>query len=219
MGVLAGCPFDLPDLANIHARQLPVYAKYLCFKSKSLGTDPPTRIRKWAGSQRLRYTDHARREPMKGHDIFCSRAAGSQVIKPLLPFRERHLIRRDTLENLSGWAPCARGIRKFLEQTSSQYLQDALMPANRMSVALISCTNPAVISRADDASRFCSAVPKTIRRCTLLPLGPDSHHRKHHTSGPSFRCSGITLPCCMSSSSLSLRYRIRGALDGTRAFS
>src|ERR1700686_1836803 len=52
-----------------------------------------------------------------------------------------------------------------------------------------------------------------------LPFGPDSHHRKHHTSGPSFRCSRITLPCCMSSSSLGLRYRIRGTLDGMRAFS
>jgi hypothetical protein len=64
---------------------------------------------------------------------------------------------------------------------------------------------------------FASAVPKMIRRCTLVPFGPASHHRKHLTSGPSFRCSRITLPCCMSSFSLGLSYRIRGALDGTRA--
>ncbi len=84
---------------------------------------------------------------------------------------------------------------------------------------LIACTNPAVSCRADAASRICSAVHKTIRRCTLFPFGPDFHHRKHRTSGPSFRCSRITLPCCMSSSSLGLSYRIRGALDGTHAFS
>src|SRR6266513_531798 len=88
-----------------------------------------------------------------------------------------------------------------------------------MSVVLIACTNRGAIWLADDASRICAAGPNTIRRCTLFPFGPDSHHRKHHTSGPSFRCSRITLPCCMSSSSLGLSYRIRAALDGTRAFS
>jgi hypothetical protein len=39
------------------------------------------------------------------------------------------------------------------------------------------------------------------------------------TSGPSFRRSRITLPCCMSSFSLGLSYRILSALDGARAFS
>jgi hypothetical protein len=41
-----------------------------------------------------------------------------------------------------------------------------------LSVALISCISPVVIWRADDMSRNCSAVPKTIRRCTRLHLVP-----------------------------------------------
>jgi hypothetical protein len=68
------------------------------------------------------------------------------------------------------------------------------------------------------ASR-CSAVPKTTRRCTLSPFGPAFHHRKHHTSGPSFRVLESHFPAACHSSSLRLRYRIRGALDGTRASS
>ena len=48
------------------------------------------------------------------------------MLKPIFRFREWNLMRRDTLENLCGRAPCARGIRKFLEQTSTQHLQEAL---------------------------------------------------------------------------------------------
>lgn len=52
-------------------------------------------------------------------------AAGSQVIKPLLRFRQWHIMGCDSLESLGGWATCARGIRKLVEQTSPQYLQEA----------------------------------------------------------------------------------------------
>ena len=34
-------------------------------------------------------------------------------------------------------------------------------------------------------------------RSRSRPFGPDSHHRKHHTSGPDFLRSRTTLPCCM----------------------
>ena len=82
------------------------------------------------------------------------------------------------------------------------------------SGALISRTRPAVIWCSDDGSRSCSAVPKTIRRWTLSPLGPDSHHRKHQTSGPNFRRSRTILPCCMAPSFFSLRCRSRCELAG-----
>ena len=48
------------------------------------------------------------------------------MIEPPLCFRKRHFMRRDTLENLRGRAPFAGGIRKLLEQTSTQHLQEAL---------------------------------------------------------------------------------------------
>jgi hypothetical protein len=48
------------------------------------------------------------------------------VIEPLFHFKDRYLMRYDTPEYLWGWAPCACGIRKFLQQTSSQRLQQAL---------------------------------------------------------------------------------------------
>jgi len=44
-----------------------------------------------------------------------------------------------------------------------------------------------------------SAVPSTIRRCILCPSAPASRHLKHHTSGPRFLRSTVTLPSCIAS--------------------
>jgi hypothetical protein len=47
------------------------------------------------------------------------------MIKPFLRFRQWHIMGCDSLENLGGWATCARGIRKLLKQTSTQHLQES----------------------------------------------------------------------------------------------
>jgi hypothetical protein len=40
------------------------------------------------------------------------------MIKPLLRFRQWHVMGCDSLENLGGWATCARGIRPSLASIS-----------------------------------------------------------------------------------------------------
>jgi len=48
-------------------------------------------------------------------EITVARAAGAQVIEPLLGFRERHLVQGDFLENAGTWAPDSLGIWELLE--------------------------------------------------------------------------------------------------------
>jgi len=47
--------------------------------------------------------------------VLVAGAAGSQVVEPLFRLRERRRMRRDTLEYLCRWAPCARGIGELRE--------------------------------------------------------------------------------------------------------
>jgi hypothetical protein len=57
--------------------------------------------------------------------ISVTRAAGPQVIEPLLRFRERRLMGSDFLEHVGPWTPGTAGIRKLLEQASAQGTEDA----------------------------------------------------------------------------------------------
>jgi len=74
----------------------------------------------------------------------------------------------------------------------------------RTSFTLISRLSPTTILRAQDRLFKSSVLPRTIRRSTLRPSGPDSRHLKLQTSAPRLRRSTVTLPSCMS---LLLSYR------------
>ncbi len=48
------------------------------------------------------------------------------MIEPVLRLGERHLVTGNSFKNVGGRAPRARGIRKFLAQTTTQHLQKTL---------------------------------------------------------------------------------------------
>jgi len=52
-------------------------------------------------------------------EIGVTRAAGSQMVEPLLRFRERHVVRGNVLENVGSWAAYTLGVREILEQTTA----------------------------------------------------------------------------------------------------
>jgi len=52
-------------------------------------------------------------------EIGVTRAAGSQMVEPLLRFRERHVVRGNFLENVGSWAAYTLGVREILEQTTA----------------------------------------------------------------------------------------------------
>jgi len=64
--------------------------------------------------------------------LAVARAAGSQVIEPLLCFSEWHGMRGDSLENIRARAPGTVRIRELLEQTTAQRIQDALFVSLRV---------------------------------------------------------------------------------------
>jgi len=64
--------------------------------------------------------------------IAVARAAGSQVIEPLLRFGEWHFMRGDFPENIRARAPGTVRIRELLEQTTAQRIQDALFVSLRV---------------------------------------------------------------------------------------
>jgi hypothetical protein len=47
------------------------------------------------------------------------------VLEPLLRFREWHLVGSDFFEHVGPWTPGTAGIRKLLEQTPAQGIEDA----------------------------------------------------------------------------------------------
>jgi len=51
--------------------------------------------------------------------IGVTRAAGSQMVEPLIRFRERHLVRGNFLEDIGPWAADTLGVREILEQTTA----------------------------------------------------------------------------------------------------
>jgi len=55
------------------------------------------------------------------------------MIEPLLGFGEGHLMRSDSLENVSVGAPYTLRIRELFEQTTAQGIQDASFVSNRIS--------------------------------------------------------------------------------------
>jgi hypothetical protein len=71
--------------------------------------------------------------------IAVARAAGSQVIEPLLRFGKWHFMRGDSLENPSARAPGAFRVRKLLEQTTAQSIEDALFILLRVSPCVQTC--------------------------------------------------------------------------------
>jgi hypothetical protein len=71
--------------------------------------------------------------------LAVARAAGSQVIEPLLRFGEWHFMRSDSLENIRARASGAVRIRELLEQTTAQRIQDALFIPLRVSLRVQTC--------------------------------------------------------------------------------
>lgn len=71
--------------------------------------------------------------------IAVARAAGSQVIEPLLRFDEWHLVRRDPFKNIRTRAARSVRIRELLKQTPAQCIQDALFISRRISLRVQTC--------------------------------------------------------------------------------
>src|SRR6266849_1025896 len=69
------------------------------------------------------------------------------MIEPLLCFRERHLSRRDSLENIRARAPGAFRVRKLLEQPTAQRIQDAHFVSLRVSLCVQTCLPLQTLSR------------------------------------------------------------------------
>jgi len=69
-------------------------------------------------------------------EITIAGAARAEVIEPLVRLRERHCTRGDSSENVSARAPDAVRIRKLLEQTTIQHIQDALLVALGISLSI-----------------------------------------------------------------------------------
>jgi hypothetical protein len=69
---------------------------------------------------------------LKFGKVAVARAAGSQVIEPLLRFAEWHFMRDNSPENIRARAPGTVWIRELLEQTTAQRIQDALFVSLRV---------------------------------------------------------------------------------------
>jgi hypothetical protein len=76
---------------------------------------------------------------LKFGKVAVARAAGSQVIEPLLRFGEWHLMRGDSLENLRARASGTVWIRELLEQTTAQRIQDSLFISLGISLFVQTC--------------------------------------------------------------------------------
>jgi len=69
---------------------------------------------------------------LKFGKVAVARAAGSQVIEPLLRLSQRHRMRGDSPEDIRAGAPGTVRIRELLEQTTAQRIQDALFVSLRV---------------------------------------------------------------------------------------
>ena len=69
---------------------------------------------------------------LKFGKVAVARAAGSQVIEPLLRLGQWHRMRGDSSEDIRAGAPGTVRIRELLEQTTAQCIQDALFVSLRV---------------------------------------------------------------------------------------
>ena len=69
---------------------------------------------------------------LKFGKVAIARAAGSQVIEPLLRLGQWHCMRGDSPEDIRAGAPGTVRIRELLEQTTAQRIQDALFVSLRV---------------------------------------------------------------------------------------
>jgi hypothetical protein len=69
------------------------------------------------------------------------------VLEPLLRFRKWHLMRGDFLKNVGAWAPGAAGIRKLLEQTTAQGIDDAPFVLRGIALCVQVCLSSSVKQR------------------------------------------------------------------------
>jgi hypothetical protein len=58
-------------------------------------------------------------------EIGVTRAAGSQMVEPLIRFGEGHLVRSNFFESVGSWAADTLGVREILEQTTAKHIEDA----------------------------------------------------------------------------------------------
>jgi len=77
-------------------------------------------------------------------EITVARATRSSVIKPLVRFRKRHLMRRDSLENIRAWAPDSVRVGKRLEQPTAQRIQNAPLVCCGKSLCVRVCPSVAI---------------------------------------------------------------------------
>jgi hypothetical protein len=76
---------------------------------------------------------------LKFGKVAIARAAGSQVIEPLLRLDQWHFVRGDPPEDIRAGAPGTVRIRELLEQTTAQRIQDALFISLRISLRVQTC--------------------------------------------------------------------------------
>ena len=73
---------------------------------------------------------------LKVGKVAIARAAGSQVIEPLLRLGQWHRMRGDSPEDIRAGAPGTFRIRELLEQTTAQYVEEALFISLRISLCV-----------------------------------------------------------------------------------
>src|SRR5438128_1708140 len=124
--------------------------------------------------------------------IAVARAAGSQVIEPLLRFGEWHFMRGDSLENVRARAPGAVRVRKLFEQTTAQRIQDAHFVSLRISLYVQTCLPLQTLSRFTKKIHPVALIqsssafqPSAVERCSV--------ESSPHRSQTSF---SLDLPWC-----------------------
>src|SRR5207249_11686155 len=83
---------------------------------------------------------------LKFGKVAIARAAGSQVIEPLLRLGQRHRMGGDSPEDIRAGAPGTVRIRELLEQTTAQRIQDALFIPLRISLRVQACLSLQTLS-------------------------------------------------------------------------
>ena len=69
-------------------------------------------------------------------EVAVAGTAGTQMIEPLVPFGKRHFARGDSFKNVSSWAPDTVRVRKLLEQTTVEHIEDALLVSLGISLGV-----------------------------------------------------------------------------------
>src|SRR5207253_7955614 len=76
---------------------------------------------------------------LKFGKVAIARAAGSQVIEPLLRLGQWHRMGGDSPEDIRAGAPGTVRIRELLEQTTAQRIQDALFISLGICLSVQTC--------------------------------------------------------------------------------